>query len=245
MNNKMIIDLHTHTIASGHAYSSLNEMAQAASDLGLDIMATTDHAPKMPGGAHLYHFHNLRSIPDYISGVRILKGVEANIIDFNGSIDLPLEVLDELEFVIASFHNPCINSGSEYQTTEALLKIMTNKNVNMIGHPEDKRYRFDIPTIVNMAKESKTLLEVNNSSLLPTTFREGSREGIIKILEECGKISLPIALGSDAHHTSTVGRFKEALELIDEIGFPRDLIVNSDSKKLMNYLGLSLINIPS
>ncbi len=169
MNLKL--DIHTHTIASGHAYCSLNEMALAASKKGLEIMGTTDHAPMMPGGAHLYHFYNLRVIPEFIDGVKILKGVEANIIDYNGSIDMPSELLPELDLVIASFHFPCLEPSSLVRTTDDLINVMDNKFVNVIGHPEDRRYAFDIKSVVQKSKESGTLLEVNNSSLLPTSFR--------------------------------------------------------------------------
>ncbi len=232
----MELDIHTHTIVSGHAYSTLNEMAKAASDKKLKIMATTDHGPAMPGGAHIYHFHNLRVVPEFIHGVKILKGVEANIINYKGELDIPNELLSEMELVIASFHNPCINPGSVFECTNSLLKIVENPNVHIIGHPEDRRYSFDLKSVIEAAKENKVLLEVNNSSLLPTTFREGSREGLIKILEECGKQDASIVLGSDAHHTSSVGRFDVALKLINEIGFPEKLIVNSSSEDFLTYI---------
>ena len=76
---KLVADLHTHTVASGHAYCSVNEMAQAAADVGLEMIAITDHGPNMPGGPHLYHFGNIHVVPSVIAGARVLKGVEANI----------------------------------------------------------------------------------------------------------------------------------------------------------------------
>ena len=232
----MIIDLHTHTVASGHAYSTLNEMAKAANVAGLKIMANTDHGPAMPGGAHIYHFHNLRALPKVIEGVRVLKGVEANIIDYKGSLDIPEDILSEMEFVVASFHSPCIEPSNIKDTTDALLALMDNKYVNTIGHPEDRRFKFDIPTVVTLAKSTKTLLELNNSSLLPTTFREDSRAGIIHILEECGNQGVMISLGSDAHHTSRVGSFDMAKLLIKEISFPEELIVNSSEDRFFSYI---------
>lgn len=232
----MEIDIHTHTIASGHAYSTLDEMAAAASIRGLKAMAMTDHGPEMPGGAHLYHFYNLRIIPEYIHGVRILKGAEVNIIDYKGKLDIPDNILKEMDLVIASFHNPCIEPSDTKNTTEALLSLMDNPLVHIIGHPEDKRYSFDIKSIVSMAKSTRTLLEVNNSSLLPTTFREGSREGIIKILTECAREEVKVVLGSDAHHTSSVGEFGKAMEIIKEINFPEELIINKSSEDFFNYI---------
>lgn len=230
------LDTHTHTISSGHAYSSLNEMALSAKENGLKIMATSDHGPAMPGGAHIYFFHNLRCLPKIIHGVRILKGVEANIVDYTGKLDLHPEVLSELEFVIASFHGPCIETLNFNQTTNALLNILDNKNVNVLGHPEDSRFSFDYKSVIKKAKETNTLIEVNNSSLLPTTFREGCREGLIKILEVCAEEEVNIVLGSDAHHTSSVGRFDMALGLINEIHFPENLIINRSATNFMDFI---------
>ena len=46
---KLVLDTHTHTIASGHAYNTINEMVKRGADMRLELMAITDHAPKMPG----------------------------------------------------------------------------------------------------------------------------------------------------------------------------------------------------
>ena len=73
------IDTHTHTLASGHAYNTLNEMAQAAADKGLKGLAITEHAPEMPGTCHLFYFQNLRIVPRKKYGIELLLGTELNI----------------------------------------------------------------------------------------------------------------------------------------------------------------------
>lgn len=233
---KIELDIHTHTIASGHAYASLNEMAAAAKLQGLKLMAMTDHGPAMPGGAHIYHFHNLRQLPKEINGVRVLKGVEANIVGYNGDIDINTQVLEEMEFVIASFHSPCIEPSNIHDTTKALMNLMENKYVNVIGHPEDSRYKFELEPVIKAAKDTGTLLEINNSSLLPTTFRENSRPGLISILDVCAKYDLPIVMGSDAHYTTSVGRFDKSLALLEEIGYPEELIMNRSAEEFLTYI---------
>ena len=79
------IDLHTHTIASGHAYSTLLENLQEAKGKGLKMLAITDHGPQLAGGPQLFYFGNLRVLPREYLGVELLRGVEANILDSNGS----------------------------------------------------------------------------------------------------------------------------------------------------------------
>ena len=160
---KYELDIHCHTISSGHAYSTLEENVRIAAEKNLKLLAITDHAPAMPGGAHLFHFYNMRILPEEIQGIRIIKGAEANIIDYRGSIDMDDDVMSNLEMVIASLHPPCLEFGSETQHTETLLEVMKNPKVNIIGHPGDIRYNFNIKEVVSASKETNTLLEINNS----------------------------------------------------------------------------------
>ena len=55
-----VLDIHTHTLISGHAYNTIMEMAHAASEKGLELLGITDHAPEMPGGPHRFYFDNLK-----------------------------------------------------------------------------------------------------------------------------------------------------------------------------------------
>ncbi len=230
------LDIHTHTISSGHAYSSLEENIRAANQKEMKLLAITDHGPAMPGGAHLFHFCNLRILPDYYSGVRLLKGAEANIIDFEGSIDLDDDVMSNLDMVIASLHPPCLSFGTRKEITETLTKVMSNKSVDIIGHPGDIRYDFDIKEIVKVSKETGTLLEINNSSLLPTSFRPGGDSMIRKIILECMEQNVPLVMGSDAHFSAHVGNFEQASALLRELDFPEDKILNSSVDKFLEAI---------
>lgn len=68
MRYESVLDLHTHTVASGHAYCSIREMAKAAADKGLELLGITEHAPAMPGTCHNFYFHNLRWFPERCTG---------------------------------------------------------------------------------------------------------------------------------------------------------------------------------
>jgi len=107
-----IMDLHTHTVASGHAYNTLYEMAKSASEKGLTLMGSTDHAPKMPGTCHEFYFINFKVIPRKIYGVNILMGVELNIMDHTGRVDLRKGLLEKVDYSIASLHELCYKSGT-------------------------------------------------------------------------------------------------------------------------------------
>ena len=119
---KYVLDTHTHTIASGHAYNTITEMVEAAKEKGLEAIAITDHAPKMPGSAGILYFSNMGIIPRQKCGVKIYMGCEVNIMDYDGNIDLKEYGLKGCDVVIASLHIPCIKPGSiEQNTVDALV----------------------------------------------------------------------------------------------------------------------------
>lgn len=231
---KYLIDTHTHTTASGHAYSTLLENVKAAALKGLKIMAVTDHGFLLPGGPSEIYFGNLRVIPRIISGVLILRGVEANIMDFEGNLDMPDDRLKQMDIVIASLHEICIKPGTKEENTRALLKAMDNKYVDIIGHPGNPSYEIDIDSVVEKAKEKGILIEINNSSFV--TSRKGSDVNCYKIAQKAGEIDANLVIGSDAHICFDVGNFEKAGELLQKLNIPDRLIMNIDPERFKRFL---------
>ncbi|XTR38218.1 phosphatase [Paraclostridium tenue] len=223
---KPIIDLHCHTIASGHAYSTLKENIDEAKEKGLKYLGVSDHAPEMPGSTHPFYFGNLGVIKEEINGIKMLKGIEANIMDFDGNLDIPEDVVGKLDYVIASLHPPCISPGSKEENTKAVLCAMENEEVKIIGHLDDSRYPVDYETVVKKAKETNTLLEINNSSLRPNSFRVGATKNAQELLNLCEKYNVKVILGSDAHIYYQVGAFENCERILKEVDFPGNLVVN-------------------
>ena len=234
---KIIADLHTHTIASGHAFSTVNELAQAAAQIGLSALALTDHGPALPGGPHRYHFFAMRFIPKSIASVRIFRGVEANILDEQGTLDLELSALEGLDFVMAGLHENCGYCGKDAErNTRAVLAAMENPLVKCISHPGNPVYPLDYPSIVQGALASATALEINNSSLLVS--RKGSSGNCAEIARLCAGIGAPIMIGSDAHIAQGVGVFEEALRLVADAGVSEEQVINASLPRLLAFLGL-------
>lgn len=155
---RFIVDTHSHTLASGHAYSTITEMAEAAAQKGLQALAITEHAPEMPGTCGLFYFQNLDVVPRNIKGIQLLMGAEVNIMDSEGSVDLPESTCKDLDIVVASIHPPCYGLGhSERENTQAYIKAMQKPYINIIGHPDDGRFPFDHEAVVRAAKETGTL----------------------------------------------------------------------------------------
>jgi len=233
---KLVADLHVHTISSGHAYSTLEEYVAQAKKIGLEGFAITDHGPAMPGAPHYYHFSNMRMIPREINGIRILKGVEANIINEEGQIDLKEEEIKwgGLEVVIVAMH-PRVgyeNQGEE-KNTEVLLKAFKNPYVNIVAHSGNPKYPVKIKEMVAAAKENGVLIEINNSS---DFSRPGSHERCVEIAKEVKRIGWKVVIGTDSHISTMLGVFDDALKLIKEAGLTEEEVVNTSWQKMEKYL---------
>ena len=236
---KIIADTHAHTLASGHAYSTIREMAAAARKRGLKALALTEHAPEMPGTCGLFYFQNLDVVPREADGVRLLMGAEVNIMDPDGTVDLPEKTCRSLDIVVASIHPPCYGlDHTREENTRAYVEVMKKPYVNIIGHPYDSRFPFDCETIVRTATETGTLLEINNSSMRPQSSRKGTRENILAMLDLCRQYEVPVTTGSDAHVDVDAGNFANVREVLDYCNFPEELVITTDWDRLKEFLGL-------
>ena len=150
---KYVLDSHTHTTASGHAYSTLHEMVRAAKEKGLELIGITEHSMAMPGTCHEYYFMNMRILPRTMYGIEVMHGAEVNIMDYQGNLDMEEYLLKTMDVVIASLHHPCPKSGSREENTAAMIGAMKIPYVNIIGHPDDSRYPLDYLALVQAAKE--------------------------------------------------------------------------------------------
>ncbi len=227
------MDLHTHTLASGHGYSTLKENIEAAMTVGLRYLGLSEHGPAMPGGPHEFFFSNYKCIPREYGGLRLFCGVEANVMDYEGSLDLEQSLLERMDYVIASLHPVCVTPGSRTENTRASIMAMRNPLVKILGHPDDARFPLDYDELVRAAKEEQVALEVNNASLHPKSARQGGRENIKSLLNTCMKYHTPIVMGTDSHVCFTIGRFEAAMEVIREVDFPEELILNTQEDAIL------------
>lgn len=236
---KPLLDLHTHTTASVHAYSSLRENAIEAKKQGLEILGVSDHGYGMPETTLPSYWNNLKIIPDYLEGVRILTGMECNIADYEGNI-AEEKTLRRVDYVIASLHGNVLPFGTKEENTNAVLGAMENPFVKIIGHPDDARYPLDYKQVVEKAIACGVALEVNNSSLHPLSFRQGAAENIRTYLKHCKEMGCPVIIDSDAHICTAVGDFSLAMPIFEDLDFPEELVINRSWKALEDLLGISL-----
>ncbi|MFH4665156.1 phosphatase [Vibrio cidicii] len=231
------IDTHTHTYASGHAYSTLIENAQRAKENGLAMFCSTDHAESMPGAPHYWFFSNQRVLPRFIHDVAILRGVEANILNTEGEIDIPLSVDPNLDWVIASFHEPVFAPSSKEAHTQALINVIKSGRVDALGHLGNPHFDFDFTAVLQCAKEYDVAIEINNS-----TLRGHSRVGSVERCYEIARIGKAIGVyfttGSDAHFCQDVGKLDLASELLDTVGIEATQVITHSAKQFLAFLAL-------
>ena len=226
---KITTDLHCHTVASDHAYSTILENARVAAAMGLEAIAITDHAPAIQDAAHPWHFCCLKELPEKICGVKILGGAEVNISDTEGTLDLPEWIMKDLKIVIASIHDGVFTSTDVDENTKAYIAMLENKYVDIIGHSGNPRYPYDIDAVLATAKKLGKFIEINNKSF---ASRPENREICTSIAKRAKELEVGIVVNSDAHYCEYVGVYDEAVQMLKGIEFPEKLIMNRNYETL-------------
>lgn len=233
---KIELDMHTHTLASGHAFSSLQEMAQAGAAKGLKLMGITEHTPGIPGTCDPIYFRNLHVVPRQMYGIELMLGAEINILDTEGNLDADDWLMSRLDLRIAGIHSLCYTPGTTEENTRGMIAAIRNPYVQIISHPADGTASLEFEPIVLAAKETGTLLEINNSSLKPTRNKVDARDNNCTVLRLCKQYEVPVILGSDAHISFDVANYEHLYPLLQETEFPEGLIVNREVAVFKNSL---------
>ena len=244
------VDVHTHTLFSGHAFSTIEENAIHAKEKGLEAIAMTDHfgfcfAHETVKDAKLLNAGpsmNMGALPKVIHGVRILAGTEIDIVDFDGNLaghDVPSwnpdksyadAMLDSRDIAIASVHSfPGHDSGTIAQNTKMYCNVAANPKIDIIGHPIRSGIKFETRELLKIAKEFGCMIEVNEHSF---DFGDDVVREYRNLLVACAEMGIHVVVGSDAHSSFFVGEFGKALSLLDEIGFPEELVANVNLDRL-------------
>lgn len=238
MNIKL--DVHTHTIVSGHAFSTVQEMAKAASEKGLEYLGITEHGPGIPGTCHPIYFRNTHVVPREMYGVRLLMGAELNILDKHGTLDLDEFYYKLMDIRIAGIHLLCWDGGTKTENTDGMIAAIENPWTHIISHPGDGTAELDFEPIVMAAKRTNTLLEINSSSMKPCRGKTVAVGNNLEILRLCKQHDVPVILGSDAHISFDIANYEYALPLLEQTKFPQELVMNDKPDAFFAYTGIKL-----
>lgn len=228
-------DLHTHSLMSGHAYGTIREMALEASERGLDVLGITEHAPGIRGTCDPIYFLNLEDAPRDVYGVKLLYGSEINVLR-GGRLSLEERCVEALDYGIVGIHGQCYENEGMEKNTDNLISCMRHEKVRLVSHPDDDSMPLEYERLVEAAREYDVALEVNNSSLRHPEYRLHCVENYERMLGFCERVGVPVVVSSDAHDPAYVGRFDEALALLERVRFPEGLVLNADVERMEAFL---------
>ncbi|GAA0854687.1 phosphatase [Aliiglaciecola litoralis] len=231
---QILVDTHSHTVASTHAYSNVHDYFRQAKTKGMQMFALTDHGPKMPDSPHPWHFGNRHVIPRLVDNIACLRGIEANILPPTGGLDVPDGMRSYLDFTIASLHEPVFKPTNKQAHTRAVINTFENGDCQILGHPGNPNYPLDYAEVIRAAKDNNVLLEINNSSL--THSRQGSEPNCIRIMELVDQLDWKVVFSSDAHIAYHLGEYTQSIKHAKAIKFPIERIVNRDAKSFLAFL---------
>ncbi|MCR5770508.1 MAG: phosphatase [Butyrivibrio sp.] len=252
-------DLHTHTLYSRHAYSTIEENARAASDRGLELLGTTDHFSSMlysdyTDGKHYQYFYNMNCWPREWYGVKLLRGCEVDIVDLDGNLfghdinadkgiidknigeadSLYGRVTRKLDYCIASVHMKDFTiNASKSRLTDMYIKALSNSKVIMLGHIGRTGLDFDIDSVITAARDMHKLIEINEHSF---GWDDNIYDRCKQILVRCAELNVPVSVSTDAHISYDVGRFDYCHKLLESVDFPKELVANRDAQSFISYL---------
>ena len=233
---KYPIDLHIHTNNNPHAYSTLEENIRSAQAKNMEVIAITNHGPALQDSPHWWSLMNMRVIPEYVGSLRVLKGVETNVVDENGNFDINQRIYDVMDIILCGFHTiEAYGSPKDIiRNTKALVNMISSQKVDIIVHMGNPTFPVEYERVIKEAVENGVAIEINNSSLRES--RKGSKPNCKKILELCKEYGCTISLGTDSHISFDIGEFDQADALIEEVGYPREKIINYSRENLENFL---------
>ena len=253
-------DVHTHTLYSRHAYSTLEENVREAAERRIELLGVTEHFSDMLFPTrdlrNFQYFANLGCWPRSWHGVTLLRGVEADIVDLSGHLyghdtlagrfgvgvgtgpgTLKDMVFGKVDYAIASVHNHDWADGAPLATTtEMYIRALSDPRVLIVGHPGRAGVPFELDPVLEAARDQHKLIEINEHSLNTPEGHDRSYVPWRRIAERCAELGVGIAVNSDAHISYDVGRFEAVPALLDELDFPADLIATRSADAFLAAL---------
>lgn len=244
---RMIYDIHTHTTFS-HGKGSIEDNVKAAVDKGLSQIGISDHGPgHLTFGVKPRNFPVMRReinrLRPFYPQIEILLGVEANIINPSGILDVKPEEWKGFDYVLAGYHygtfgemplgalkihlinlwDTCYKTTNEKKqrriNTELVMKALYQNDIKVLTHPGDKGH-FDVFEIAKACEQTNTLMEISNWHEAP----------LAEDLKKCAKTGVSFIVSSDAHSPQRVGTFSRGFQRALEAGLDPARIVNLEEK---------------
>jgi len=231
-------ELHCHSTWSDGRLS-IRQMAEAARQRGLKLLAVTDHSASLgvAGGLSIDEIKAQRQEIDAVQAelgdsLRLLQGCEVEILA-DGSLDYPDEALAELDIVVASLHSSL--RQPRQQITERLLRAIRNPHVDIIGHPTGRMIParegadLDMDAVLQAALETQTALEIN---------AHPARLDLDEVYaRRAAQMGVPLSIDTDAHSESDLDLLHFGVAAARRAWVaPQDVINTWQSERLLEWL---------
>ena len=231
-------DYHVHSRYSKDAKSTIEENVQMAVRKGLKQLAITDHAFYHKYGITLKKLEKIKQEVEELNQkypIRVLVGLEANLISQNGEIDVPIDVQNDLDMLVLGCHKSCkffnkpapfvnffkhlkIRLTSKKQiekNTQAYINAIKKNNINILAHL-NYACKVNVEEVGKVAKENNVMIELNGRKNLL------KRDEIKKLVD----MKCLFVLNSDAHSCENVADFHKCINIVEKNNIPEELIVN-------------------
>ena len=225
------VDLHAHTSFSKCGIHSHIEMLSRAAEMGMKGVAITDHGPTLGGRVISTLFERLH---DPVPGVRFLKGMECNILEQTGCIDLPSNLLKYLDIVLLGLHPNTPKGLKPKDYTRMLVAAVENNPcVDVLSHINDPVYPVEFQPLAALARDNGLAIELNNSKTLLGRADNSSTRSLV---ETCAREGCRVAVTSDAHSVNELGRDESVAPFINAAGFPSELLVTRNAEAAYGFI---------
>ncbi|MBE5735568.1 MAG: PHP domain-containing protein [Clostridiales bacterium] len=234
-------DYHVHSTYSRDAKNSVAEQVQSAIDKGLKQVAITDHASCHTYGMSEAAMRSQISEVERVarsSKISVLKGVEANLVNQMGKIDVPKKYQEYLDIMVLGCHKSCrgglfarmkhtkmflATKNNIDKNTDAYIKALQENKINIVAHP-NYAVPIDCVRLAKYCKEHNIYFELNGRKhcMDDATFRAVIDTGVMFILD------------SDAHNSVDVGNVRNGLTVMEKYNIPEAQIANLNKLPIFN-----------
>lgn len=227
----LAVDLHVHSQFSSCGLHTILELLEKAVTLGMKGIAITDHGPAFGGRLHNLFFDRFKSpYPD----LTFYKGLECNIVDDKGTIDVPEKFMKYLDIILLGIHPNTQKGLSKDVYTDILIAaIEKNPCIDMITHPNDNMYPVDYVRLCASAADKGVAIELNNSRIL---YERSTVEDTMTMLDACKMHKCNVIVASDTHSIHELGGDESVAPIIDKMKFPRELLVTADAQRVGEFI---------
>ena len=225
------VDLHSHSLFSGCGVHTVVELLTRARELGMAGLAVTDHGLALGGRLNSVFFERLQ---DPVPGVRLLKGVEANLGAERGSTDFPIEYVRYCDIALIGIHTntPRGLPASEY-TDLMLATLVANPFLDVVTHPNSADYPHDLPRLARGVRDLGRAIELNNSKVALSRI---GHEVTQALLATCMSEACPVVVSSDAHTLNEIGCDDAIRPMMAAARFPEELVLNRNAQEAFAFI---------